>query len=406
MLFYLQAKYIAFYAAVLVPSLIIQYFNTASFAQKAKESLILLSSLFFLHFFLAVSFAHLSILMGLAISLFFTSKKGRSKIYLILSLVVLVLIFLFSKTIKTSSLQGHHHFFNVLGISYIILKFVHYLIDSKAGVIKEKSFLIFINFIFFFPTFIAGPIFRYQDFYEELSTTKKKDEIFSLIISGVKRIIIGMFKLIVVSKFTAPFAFFNLGPAFLLHSSFWGQVLYANIGMLNLYFNFAGYSDLAIGIGAILGIKVPENFNYPLLVRNLQDFWKHWHITLSNWMKNYIFFPFYKWLLEINNQKLSLNFISSLSLFLTFFLMGIFNGIGINYFLHGLSLASGVVVVFLWGNFLKKRNILKKYLAIKPIKLIATIMTINYFSFCVLFFDANTPEKLQLLFKIFKSYAE
>ena len=173
-----------------------------------------------------------------------------------------------------------------LGISFYTFQIISYEIDVYKGKVKSSDNLLnYMTYVFLFPQLIAGPIVRYETINKELNNRKVTFEDFSY---GVKRFIIGLFKKIVIAN--------NIGELInmLNNSNEVSVLLYWILGisyMLQIYFDFSGYSDIAIGIGRMIGFKFPENFNYPYMADSVTDFWRRWHITLSSWFRDYVYIP-------------------------------------------------------------------------------------------------------------------
>ncbi|WP_378127411.1 MBOAT family O-acyltransferase [Cohnella boryungensis] len=169
-----------------------------------------------------------------------------------------------------------------LAISFFTFEFVHYLVDSYKEKIPKHNFLEYMGFIFFFPTMVAGPIKRFQHFTSQLD----KRINFNDLQAGCTRILIGIAKKVVIADTM------NIWPLQLTDQAtatdLWIGVVAFTI---KIYADFSAYSDIAIGSARCFGIVVPENFNYPYLARNISDFWKRWHISLSRWITDYIFIP-------------------------------------------------------------------------------------------------------------------
>ncbi len=176
--------------------------------------------------------------------------------------------------------ENKHIFF--LGISYFSFKFIHFLVDCYNRKIREINPLVFLNYILFFPCFFSGPINRYKQFADDVSaadrsvTARDAGE-------GFKRIINGLFKKVVLANSLYPFSIVALDladPTVAVTDAILGIYVY----MLFIYFDFSGYTDMAIGSGRLVGIHLPENFNYPFFKRNLQQFWANWHMSLTTWL--------------------------------------------------------------------------------------------------------------------------
>lgn len=173
-----------------------------------------------------------------------------------------------------------------IGISFYTFQIISYEIDVyKGNVPAEKNLLNFATYVFLFPQLIAGPIVRYSDVKEELSNRRHSFDGFG---EGVNRFIIGLSKKVIIAN--------NIGELIniLTSTSETSILLYwilAICYMLQIYFDFSGYSDIAIGLGKMIGFKFPENFNYPYVATSITDFWRRWHITLSTWFKDYVYIP-------------------------------------------------------------------------------------------------------------------
>jgi len=214
-----------------------------------------------------------------------------------------------------------------IAISYYTFHNISYLIDiywERAKV--QKNFLNFSLYITFFPKFIAGPIVRYSQIADQL-TNHRID--FAKFANGAERFIIGLGKKILLANTFAVVAdkMFALPIAeHSIYSSWVGIISYT----LQIYYDFSGYSDMAIGLASIFGFEFPENFNFPYISRSIQEFWQRWHISLSNWLREYLFTP------------LSLKFRASgkfgiiISLIITFGLCGLWHGPSWTYVLWGL----------------------------------------------------------------------
>jgi alginate O-acetyltransferase complex protein AlgI len=174
-----------------------------------------------------------------------------------------------------------------LAISFFTFEFAHYAIDSYRGDIQNRSFIKYASFIFFFPTLVAGPIKRFQHFNPKVQTASFA---WANLQFGITRILLGFFKKFVIADsmvgWTIRLAHENIqsmSPLALWEATF----AYG----FRIFFDFSGYSDIAIGSALLLGISIPENFKFPYLKRNISEFWKHWHISLYSWLVDYIFIP-------------------------------------------------------------------------------------------------------------------
>jgi alginate O-acetyltransferase complex protein AlgI len=175
-----------------------------------------------------------------------------------------------------------------IGISFFTFQGISYIIDLYLGKIPlQKNLLKIALYISLFPQLVAGPIIRYIDIKEQIDSRTVDLERFAY---GIKRFIIGLGKKVIIANSFAVWAdyFFASNPSSLSVVGAWaGAISYA----LQIYFDFSGYSDMAIGLGKMFGFHFLENFNYPYISHSIQEFWRRWHISLSTWFKDYIYIP-------------------------------------------------------------------------------------------------------------------
>lgn len=228
-----------------------------------------------------------------------------------------------------------------IGISFYLFQCISYLIDVYRGDGKaEKNIINLALYITFFPQIFSGPIMKYKDMSTQLTKRVYSSEIF---IEGTKRFIFGLFKKLIIANTLAITAdkIFALNSSELGTSLAWlGVITYT----LQIYFDFSAYSDMAIGIGRMLGFKINENFNYPYAAKSIKDFWNRWHISLSTWFREYLYFPLG------GNRKGKLN--TYRNLFIVFFLCGLWHGAKWNFIIWGIYY--GVILILERINFLGK----------------------------------------------------
>ncbi|MEZ5195807.1 MAG: MBOAT family O-acyltransferase [Bacteroidales bacterium] len=201
-----------------------------------------------------------------------------------------------------------------VGISFYTFQAISYLIDVyRKETTVQKNILRLGLYISLFPQLIAGPIVRYHDIAAQLEFRKVNFEKFSY---GVKRFLLGLGKKVLIANNFAIIAdeIFQANPADLTSSAAWlGIVAYS----FQIYFDFSGYSDMAIGLGSIFGFKIPENFNFPYIAKSIKEFWRRWHISLSSWFRDYLYIP-----LGGNRMGLRRTYFN---LILVFFVTGLFS---------------------------------------------------------------------------------
>ncbi len=212
-----------------------------------------------------------------------------------------------------------------IGISFFTFHAISYLVDIYRGKCRaQKSFFDLALYIAFFPQLIAGPIVRYNFIEKYLS---KRRHNFYAAAYGARRFIIGLGKKVIIANPLGEMAdaVFSLPVADVSTPFAWvGIVAYS----LQIYFDFSGYSDMAIGLARIFGFKFPENFNYPYISRSIKEFWRRWHISLSAWFRDYVYIP-------LGGNRVSL-YRQYFNLILVFFLCGLWHGASWNFVIWGM----------------------------------------------------------------------
>ena len=212
-----------------------------------------------------------------------------------------------------------------LGISFYTFQAISYVVDVYRGECKvQKNLYKLALFICLFPQLIAGPIVKYHDIANQIESREVN---FEKVNEGVKRFIIGLSKKMLIANAMGTIAdkIFTQAPDTFSHGIAWlGAISYS----LQLYFDFSGYSDMAIGLGLIFGFKFMENFNYPYISKSISEFWRRWHISLSTWFKQYVYIS-----LGGNRQGL---FKTCRNLGIVFLLTGIWHGAAWNFVVWGI----------------------------------------------------------------------
>ena len=240
-----------------------------------------------------------------------------------------------------------------IGISFYTFQIISYEIDVyNKKVNAQSNILKYFLYVFLFPQLIAGPIVRYQDVNNEIDNRNVTFEMFA---RGVRRFIIGLSKKVIIANNLGELCniYLNLGDKSVLFT--W---IFAISYMLQIYFDFSGYSDIAIGLGKMLGFNFPENFNYPYMAKSITDFWRRWHMTLSSWFRDYVYIPLG------GNKKGVLKQIRNI--LIVWSLTGLWHGASWNFIVWGLYF--GILLIL-------EKFILKKYFSNVP-KFIKCIYTL------------------------------
>ena len=274
-------------------------------------------------------------------------------------------------------------FFSVqkLGLSYILFRLIHWLVECHKRTVRGQNFLSYINYLFFFPTFMAGPIDTFNNFHYWVQNTHVRYNA-RMLLAGVGRIFMGAVKTLLLVPLMLPYAtdYHTLLP----HMSPWGAVICAAVlYSFYIYIDFSGYCDLAIGMAYMMGIRTPENFNNPYLSANIAEFWKRWHITFSTFLKIYVFKPIISLLNRFPIRKFRM-VVSVIAYLLTFLVCGLWHGSTLNFVLWGLwhGLGLSVYKIFTFHHPIKPT---------RTNRIIGIVVTFVFVTIGWIFF--NYPEK-------------
>jgi len=179
-----------------------------------------------------------------------------------------------------------------LAISFFAFEFIHYLYDIRLGSPSLKNPLHFANFAIFWPSIVAGPIKRYEQFVPAMEAGAAAKRIdFDSIGYGLLRVTIGFLKKAMADNLTAYLLHFYKDSTQFAAATIYERWMMLGMLSLRILWDFSGYSDMAIGFARMMGIRIPENFNWPYLAHSLTDFWHRWHISLSTWIRDYVYIP-------------------------------------------------------------------------------------------------------------------
>ena len=245
-----------------------------------------------------------------------------------------------------------------LGYSYVAFRLIHTLRDRQSGRLPGVTLEEFFIFILFFPAFTAGPIDRIERFLKDLrSETALSAE--NLGQAG-SRLLLGTIKKFILADLLAMMAL-NATNAAQLHSAGWAWVLlYAYT--FQIFFDFSGYTDIAIGLGGIMGVRLPENFKHPYLQTNLTQFWNNWHMTLTQWFRVYFFNPLTR-VLRLAKNPAPMWVVLLVTQLATFVLIGLWHGITLNFIAWGLWHGLGL---FLQNRYSDRARPLTTWLTERP----------------------------------------
>lgn len=246
-----------------------------------------------------------------------------------------------------------HEILLPLAISFFTFQQIAYIVDSYSRKTEEHDFFDYILFVTFFPQLVAGPIVHHKDMMSQFRTSGAQSINIDNINKGVFIFILGLAKKVIVADYLATIAAPGFShPEALEFSTAWVASLSYTF---QLYFDFSGYCDMAIGIALLFNIKLPLNFNSPYKAVNIEDFWKRWHITLTIWLRDYLYIPLG------GNRKGDAR--SYLNVFLVFLLGGLWHGAGWTFIIWGILHGVACIVHKLYRKYLANRIPINKALA-------------------------------------------
>lgn len=284
----------------------------------------------------------------------------------------------------------------MIGVSYFSFRMIHFLAECYRKKIQNLAPVAYINYIIFFPAFISGPIHRYNDFASQICSPPP-NKLSADLRAGGERIVHGLFKKLVLAQLLYPHIL-TVQPDVLSGIGFFDAALGLYAYALYFYFDFAGYSDLAIGCARLIGIVLPENFDNPFLKRNIRELWTNWHMTLTSWLVDYIYWPIVRKFRNFNYFRRHPVSLSNLGMIITFVACGMWHGETVNFILWGAYHGVGISCLTIYQR--GKRKIrspnLQRYFRSRASIVLGTFLTFNYFAFGLSMFVLDM-DKLKVL---------
>jgi len=267
-----------------------------------------------------------------------------------------------------------------LGVSYYTFRLISYLIDVHWGKIKaERNFLNFAAYVAFFPHLIAGPIQRADDFLPQIHF--KRQLVSPSFFRGITRIMLGLFKKLVVADQLALLT--NYGFLHAGESSSVPSMLAFYLFPLQLFMDFAALTDIAIGVGLLFGIESPENFDRPFTAPNISEFWRRWHMSLTGWLRDYVFMPVRMSLRDWGNIGLAF------SLTINMMLIAFWHGFRLSFLTFGL-IHSFFIIIDVFSLPYRKRYYKNHLIAAQLAAFFGPIFTYHIVALANVFFRAST----------------
>ena len=356
----------------------------------------------------------LIVLIALIASVYWTGyklnalrKERASKVFL-QAIILLVLFYFYFKYLDMQLLlnrtiadilgmQPSEKVLVLAGLMIFTLKFIHFLVECYKKRIKNLDFLTFLNYILFFPSFL-GPLTRYNQFAEDINNPSVSIEY----VSAIRRIIEGLFKKVVLYRFLQPYSLTSIGltyPSLTRTQAILG--IYAC--MICFYVDGSGTADMAIGSGKLLGINLPEGFNYPFFKKNLQQFWANWNMSVTLWLYDYIYWPLVGSTRRIQKLRTRPLLSANISIIATFAICGLWHEDSIRLLIWGLFQGAGLAIFHFYTNFRRnhfsqkwKQNVTPSWYA----RAAGTLLTFHFvaFGFLIFCFDLNQIGRLWRLF--------
>lgn len=353
-----------------------------------------------------------ALMVVIAMALILARWDKLSGLWRVLAFIVIILIFIFLKSPGLpssligfiSNMHGQNPdtsgiAFSWLGFSYLAFRLLHTIRDRQTGRLPSVTLAEYVNYVIFFPSFTAGPIDRLERFVKDLRAPlplANEDWI-----DAGTRLFVGLFKKFVLADTLAVISISDILVSQVKAAGWLWVFLYAYT--FRIFFDFSGYTDIAIGLGRLLGIRLPENFTSPYLKPNLTQFWNSWHITLTQWFRSYFFNPLTRTLRssKIHWPVWSIIFVTQIS---TMILIGLWHGVASGFIAWGLWHGMGLFIQNRWSEFMHPR--LAAWAETRAghitLKIINTFLTFNFVALGWLFFNLSTPAVAwQAMLKLF-----
>jgi len=272
-----------------------------------------------------------------------------------------------------------------MGLSYITFRLIHYIVEVYRDNTPRGSFVDFALYVLFFPTFLAGPVERFQRFYPQIKEIKSPDIL--NINYGLFRIICGLVRKIIIADNLK-----NIIMPVLTSPQFYNRaiVIFAIYGLaIQIYMDFAGYTDIAIGASRIFGYKIIENFNRPFLQKNIALFWRNWHISVYSLIRDYFFFPIFGY--RVSKAK------TYIGIFCTMMIFTLWHKGNLNFFILGIYHGLGLMIWYIFQEVKRKSSWMVQWTSSRYLSPIAPLTTFSFFSFGLIFFRDDFFQSLRII---------
>jgi membrane protein involved in D-alanine export len=308
---------------------------------------------------------------------FYIVKKHKNR--------VILWIMVFLSLTPLFIVKGGHNFVAIplgfLGVSYLSFKVIQILVETYDGLIENMSLSEFSYFLLFFPSISSGPIDRSRRFVEDINKQHTKEEYEVLLRVGIYKLFLGIAYKFIFGTLIFTYWLKKIpGDMNVIH-----VINYMYAYSLYLFFDFAGYSSIAVGTSYILGVRTPDNFNLPFISKDIKDFWNRWHMSLSFWFRDFVYTRFV--MAALKNKWFKSRFTASyIGYMVTMLTMGIWHGTDRFYLVYGLYHGSLIVAT---DFFQRKSKFYKKYKNTKSFTIGSTVLTIHLVCFGFLIFSGH-----------------
>lgn len=330
-------------------------------------------------------------------------KDRMGKVIAALGIIVVVFVLAFFKYRfvqaailgpKLNGITGGDFLF-LIGISYSSFKAMHVIIDGYKKILRPSKFVTFLNYMLFFPSFMSGPINRVNQYTE--NSAAKPAPLCADLAPGLIRIISGLFKKTVLTVAIYPYTLKAMGiPS--SDVSFWYVLIGVYAFAFYLYWDFSGYTDMALGAARIMGFVLPENFKQPFARENIQKLWANYHISLTTWLTEYIYWPMVRRLRENSFCSKHPIFLSNFAIITTFALCGVWHGNTWVFLFWGIYHGAGLAILNIYQKWKRgvRNDSLRKYFRSRISQAAGVAATFNFYAAgTMLFMD---PEQLGRIF--------
>jgi len=339
----------------------------------------------------------------LAFTILIAPLRQLSPVLFILAALAVILLFIFVKVPfllnhfidALSSIRGKPARGSLslswLGFSYVVFRLLHTIFDRQAGRLPPVPLRDYVNYVIFFPAFAAGPIDRLERFMGDVNQPATLGRESWLEVG--QRLGVGLFKKFVIADALAWIALNEVFAQQINSAACMWVLLYCY--SLRIYFDFSGYTDIAIGLGMLLGVRLPENFAFPYLKPNLAQFWNSWHMTLTQWFRSYFFNPLTR-ALRAGEPSLPPSLMILIVQVSTMVLIGLWHGVTVGFVLWGVWHGLGLFIQNRWSNYMKGHTPAwgKTLAGERALKVAGIFLTFNFVSLGWLFFTLSTPARV------------